>query len=385
MNNKPAKLIFTGDIGFDRYMDGTWADEHLLSDDILDFFASADYRIANVEGAVADPDKVEHTKGFFFHVMNPKAVEFTRRINTTYWNINNNHIMDGGLAGIKSTMQIAEDEGVVTYGAGVDLEEASKPLYIDAAGGIGLISLGYDPECVPASENAPGCFPWSNLELIQKRINEIKGKCRWCIITVHTGDEFCNLPLPGVRERYLKYLEMGADIVVGSHPHCPQNYETVGDKIVFYSLGNFIFDTDYQRAQFNTEIGMLLRLELTDKDYSFTPMAVKLDRSTKRLAQTEIPAIFTDVPAAEYDKLIPLSAKARVKAERVRRCVMNPKVYGGYTDADWADFFANFKDDGYICGMIGDMQYMQEWASKAENGEWKDGMPAVKAYIEEQL
>ena len=35
--------------------------------------------------------------------------------------------------------------------------------------------------------------------------------------------------------------------------------------------------------------------------------------------------------------------------------------------------------------MIGDMQYMQEWASKAENGEWKDGMPAVKAYIEEQL
>ena len=42
------------------------------------------------------------------------------------------------------------------------------------------------------------------------------------------------------------------------------NYETVGDKMIFYSLGNFIFDTDYQRAQFNTEKGILLKLHFTE-------------------------------------------------------------------------------------------------------------------------
>ena len=42
------------------------------------------------------------------------------------------------------------------------------------------------------------------------------------------------------------------------------NYETVGDKIIFYSLGNFIFDTDYQRSQFNTELGLLVKINFTD-------------------------------------------------------------------------------------------------------------------------
>ncbi len=45
-----TSLIFTGDIGFDKYMDGKWEDENLLSPEILHFLHSADHVIANVEG-----------------------------------------------------------------------------------------------------------------------------------------------------------------------------------------------------------------------------------------------------------------------------------------------------------------------------------------------
>ena len=38
---KETSIIFTGDIGFDRYMDRKWEDENLLSPEILDFFHSA--------------------------------------------------------------------------------------------------------------------------------------------------------------------------------------------------------------------------------------------------------------------------------------------------------------------------------------------------------
>ena len=71
----------------------------------------------------------------------------------------------------------------------------------------------------------------------------------------------------------LKHL--GADIIVCHHPHVPMNYEMFGEKILFYSLGNFIYDTDYQRAQINTDIGVVLKIyvfpdkykDYTEKDW----------------------------------------------------------------------------------------------------------------------
>ena len=96
--------------------------------------------------------------------------------------------------------------------------------------------------------------------MIAKRIAEIKAKCRWCVVICHGGEEFAAMPLPYVRNRYLQYLELGADVVVGHHPHVPENYELLDNgKAIFYSLGNFIFDTDYQRAHLYTELFLILK------------------------------------------------------------------------------------------------------------------------------
>lgn len=150
--------------------------------------------------------------------------------------------------------------GSKTLGAGLNLEEASEPVYLDEAGGIGLICLSYLVGCVPATDTEPGTFPWDNIDLIAKRIAEIKAKCRWCVVICHGGEEFAAMPLPYVRNRYLQYLELGADVVVGHHPHVPENYELLDNgKAIFYSLGNFIFDTDYQRAHLYTELFLILK------------------------------------------------------------------------------------------------------------------------------
>ena len=52
MTKNKTSIIFTGDIGFDRYMDKKWEDEQLLSQEVLDYFHSADHCVANVEGAL---------------------------------------------------------------------------------------------------------------------------------------------------------------------------------------------------------------------------------------------------------------------------------------------------------------------------------------------
>ena len=58
-----ATLVFTGDIGFDRYMDGKWDDEELLSKEVLAFLHSADHVIANVEGPLVDQATNTTTEG----------------------------------------------------------------------------------------------------------------------------------------------------------------------------------------------------------------------------------------------------------------------------------------------------------------------------------
>ena len=91
MGKEETSIVFTGDIGFDRYMDRKWEDEKLLSQSVLDFFHSADHVVANVEGALINaPD--DGSRRIFFHSMNPEATVVLEKMKADIWNIANNHI-----------------------------------------------------------------------------------------------------------------------------------------------------------------------------------------------------------------------------------------------------------------------------------------------------
>ena len=82
--NKDVSVIFTGDIGFDRYMDRRWRDDDLLSAELLDFFRSADHVCANVEGAMIRVDDAG-SRDAYFHAMDPEAASFLERIRADIW------------------------------------------------------------------------------------------------------------------------------------------------------------------------------------------------------------------------------------------------------------------------------------------------------------
>ena len=380
-------IVFTGDIGFDRYMDGKWTDPELLSGEILDFFSGADHVVANVEGALIDaPPGYDPTgRGMFCHSMNPAAVCFLRSIGADIWDLANNHTMDMAEAGMRSALDIAAREGSRTIGAGMNLGQASAPVLLPEAGGVGLMAVGCQPLCVAATETTPGCLPWDDMERIERVIRQIKKTCRWCVVVSHGGEEFSNICFPYVRDRYLKYLEYGADFVVAHHPHITLGYERVGSKIVFYSLGNFIFDTDYQRAQFNTDRGVLLRLNLTPDDWSFDALGMQLDRRTERLGVSSLPDIFTNIPAEEYEKLIPLSAKVFLAAEKKRRIFMD-KAKSSYGEAEWRAFFARTDIPRSLPGQYLDYAQITALADREPEGAWRtSNLPKVVDYLLAQL
>ena len=83
MAKNTTSIVFTGDIGFDRYMDRKWEDENLLSKEVLDFFHSADHVCANIEGALIDAVD-GGSRGVFFHSMNPEATSVFKKMGNHY-------------------------------------------------------------------------------------------------------------------------------------------------------------------------------------------------------------------------------------------------------------------------------------------------------------
>lgn len=386
--NDSLTLTFTGDIGFDHYMDRKWEDPSLLDEDVLAFLHDTDHLIVNVEGPLS-PQKTDVTKEgvkSLIHSCDPAAVSFLQKIRADVWNICNNHIMDAGPDGIEDTLKEARNANALTLGAGMNLNEASAPVIFEEAGGIGMIGVGYQRACRKADENKAGCFSWSDLDLIAKQIRQIKEKCRWCIVVAHAGEEFTALPTPYTRDRFLEYLNMGADIVVCHHPHVPMNYETVGSKVIFYSLGNFVFDTDYQRSQFNTEKGIFIKLRFTADSFEFIPYGIRINRENEHIESSSLPLIFEDVQLEEYKKLAPLSAKMFVENTKRQQRYLKPDKYINATEEDWHENFYEPLRSGRVPGETLDFQIICPLALKAEEKAWESSkLENVKKYILDQL
>ena len=386
MQAKKTSIVFTGDIGFDRYMDKRWEDKNLLSKPVLDFFHSADHTVANVEGALIDAVD-DGSRGVFFHSMSPAAACVLKDMHADIWSIGNNHTMDAGAEGVLSTKKIAAEMGSRTIGAGMNEVEASEPLYLDEAGGIGMFCVSYMNECIPATATEPGIFRWDDLDAIKRRIDEIKAKCRWCIVVSHGGEEFTSLPSPYTRDRYLKFLELGADVVVGHHPHVPENYELFDDgKAIFYSLGNFIFDTNYQRVHLYTDVGVLLKLIFTEEKMDFEAMGIQIVRGDERIDAAPLPDVFTNIPAEEYALLAPLSAKAFVEEDRRKMIYLEPARFTDAPREVWDGYFFSTEPDGYFEGAHMDFNIIVPYSQKADEGAWKQSkLDKVKEYILRQL
>lgn len=384
MNSKTS-IVFTGDIGFDHYMEGRYRDDNFLDESVLEFLHSGDHVVANVEGALSSCEKnmLPNSVAQLMHSMDPEVTVFLKKIKADVWNLANNHIMDAGPVGLSDTLKEAANCNALTIGAGMDLEKAAVPVIFPECGGIGMFGVGYQRGCKKATDEIPGCFSWSDMDKIKETIKSIKAKCRWCIVVSHGGEEFTPLPSPYTRERYIEYLNMGADIVVSHHPHVPMNYELIGDKAIFYSLGNFVFDTNYQRAQYNTEKGILLKINFTENEFSFDAMGLNINRDTERIENAPLPLIFENVPEEEYELLEPLSAKAFIEATKRQQKYLYPDKYSdNTTDEEWHENFYNPKRSGRVIGEGLDFYIICPIAEKEKEKAWLNSrLENVKQYI----
>ena len=297
------KIAFTGDLSFSGYFRGK-EQEDILSPEVKSFLQENHSTVINLESPITECGETEKER--LAHKCDIEATDFiVKNFKKPVVSLANNHIMDFGEKGLLDTMECLESAGVSRIGAGYDLKDAVKPVVFNSGDlSVGIFAFQYKKNGI-AGKGTAGPLHDSASGLIRKTIKKLKKKVDRVVVVYHGGEEFLHTPMPYNRKQLQKYIDWGADAVVAHHPHTVQGYEFYKGKYIFYSLGNFIFDTDYQRVQKDSEDGMLLSLEF-DKhsdSISFKYCPIRINRESLTIEVREKDRYFRDISHIDYESL----------------------------------------------------------------------------------
>lgn len=259
--SREVNLAFVGDILLDRGVEKKILDIGMdyPYGKIKDILLKSDLVFGNLECPLTErTSSVMKNRRLLFQA-NPMSSLELKRAGFSILNLANNHAMDYGRTGLLDTINALQNSGIRTVGAGRNGDAASKPLFIRVSG-ITLGFLGYSS--FPAegyffSEDKPD-VAHPDVVKIESQITSAKKKCDLLIVSFHWGREFDFYPGEQQKKLAYKAIDNGADLVVGHHPHVLQGIEKYKGKLIFYSLGNFIFD---EQIPAGTDETIILKLQ----------------------------------------------------------------------------------------------------------------------------
>ncbi len=188
----------------------------------------------------------------------------------------NNHIFDYGEQGIQDTIDYLRNNGVDYIGAGTEKKDIYNVYKKTVAGNIkiGIINVAENGFGAAIEEDTYG-YAYMFNKTVFENIKKLKREVDIIIIVVHAGAEHWNVPLPEIRELYKKYIDLGANVIIGHHPHVPQGIEEYKNGLIAYSLGNFAFDMG-NGAQNNHTYSIIIEIEDNKKiNYEIVPTMFK--------------------------------------------------------------------------------------------------------------
>lgn len=178
----------------------------------------------------------------------------------------NNHIMDHGAGGLAESRSVLEAAGIRFAGAGANLASAKRPALFQVRNGpkvalISFLSFMSDTsnwKCTPATDKSPGLaalvFGGSvdkdDREVIVRHVSRAKVAGEFVAVAIHWGIEKTTIPTPYQVSLGRAFIDAGADVVLGHHPHVLQGAELYRGKPIFYSLGNLISRMSFDSAVF---------------------------------------------------------------------------------------------------------------------------------------
>lgn len=236
-------------------------------------------------------------------VGDPQNADALARAGFDAMSVATNHIKDCGIAtcgdqAFFETLANFQRVGILTVGAGKNEAEALQPIVLTANGiRFGIVSLGQlEQGGVFAEVEKPGIARLTD-ENIHRAIQLARQISDVVIFMPHWGPEDRFAPTWVQRQLAQKIVTAGADLVVGNHTHVVQGYQRLNGVLVFYGLGNFVFDQDLNDHQ----QGVILLVRFQGKqllEFEFIPTHVDEDGRVHLPAEAEAKEILQRIEAA---------------------------------------------------------------------------------------
>ncbi len=277
--DKGSSMLFVGDIMLGRYV-------RLLSEEngldypfrkIADLLRSVDAVVANLEGPILVDAPRTPINGFRFGFL-PESATLLKSQNVQFVSLGNNHGYDFGEDGYLQTKKYLNDAGVVSFGNAVSVDTSSAAFVDVGSQKFAFISFNTT-------------FPSFKSDEALHLIRSIKSENIYPIVVIHWGDEYATTSSPIQQKLGHALVDVGAGIILGHHPHVVQEIEHYNGAVIFYSLGNFIFDQYFSK---DVEQGLAVKATLYSSKVDFEILPIQSRHSQPALMEEPDKTIFLD-------------------------------------------------------------------------------------------
>jgi poly-gamma-glutamate synthesis protein (capsule biosynthesis protein) len=205
-------------------------------------FDNYDLVIANLETNISEPGIGSPQPGKNYTFNSPLESLDRMKGNLDVVSLANNHTNDYGGKALLREIELLKENGIVSFGAGGSIEEAFEIKIVTIKGmRIGFLGVNSIENYYQDVSTARAGSAYFDENLIQQSISKHSGDFDFLIVMPHWGVEHQDVANNWQRQWARRFVDMGADLIVGSHPHVVQDEEIINGVPVYYSLGNFIF------------------------------------------------------------------------------------------------------------------------------------------------
>lgn len=242
-----VSLAFVGDIMLSRNVAKDLATRHLdftyPFKEVAPMLRTADIAFGNLECPISGKGEAL-AKKYLFNAP-PEAAEGLVSAGFDLVSVANNHTLDYGAIALDDTLRILGENNILPLG--IVLKDAPQQPVILERKGIRVGFLAYaDPESPFAYPDEFMTFETrparAEKDAITRDIAALKANVDIVVVSFHWGKEYEKAPTPRQIELGQFTVDQGADIVAGHHPHVQQDAVWYKDKLIIYSMGNFVFD-----------------------------------------------------------------------------------------------------------------------------------------------
>jgi len=284
---KSFKIIAVGDIALGNEIMMYWKKNN--ETEIQSVFKytqsilkTGDFVFGNLEGVLSNNTIHSDLQKYALR-SNPKFVEYLKNAGFNVLNVLNNHSYDHGTQALIDTVNAIMEIGIIPIGSnreGMCNPSELVPFEVNSLR-IGILSF-----CLNI-----GTLKCPNIKLSINQIENIIQKSRksvdLLIVSLHWGYEYVSLPSAEQIDIAHRFVDAGANIILGHHPHVLQPIEKYKEGIVVYSLGNFVFNQRYQITNYST----ILEIEILGKKIEIHSYSVKIQNGVPKIIGKRIPSI----------------------------------------------------------------------------------------------